>query len=122
MRRSPRILVAGLAIALAGAASADPAKPAKAPAAAAALRSINDNGTMKQCTDRGGKKACRHVAVFQGHNAARSTLRNEPLDRPSGDVWLYAENLGEEFKGNIYKDDGSFDDAALAKLDEAAVV
>jgi uncharacterized protein YcbK (DUF882 family) len=117
MRRSAQLLIAGLAIALAGAASADPAKPAKAPSAAA-RRSINDKGTMKQCTERGGKKACRRVAVFQGHNAARSTLREEPLDRPSGDVWLYAENLGEEFKGNIYNADGSFDDAALAKLDD----
>jgi uncharacterized protein YcbK (DUF882 family) len=56
--------------------------------------------------------------VFQGHNAALSTLRTEPLDRPSGDIWVYAENLGEEWKGNIYQLDGSFDDAALAKLDD----
>jgi uncharacterized protein YcbK (DUF882 family) len=79
---------------------------------------VNDKGTMQQCTERGGKRACRRVAVFQGHNAAPSTLRAEPLDRPSGDIWVYAENLGEEWKGNIYKPDGSFDDAALAKLDE----
>jgi uncharacterized protein YcbK (DUF882 family) len=70
-------------------------------------------GTFRQCSH--GK--CRRVAVFQGHNAATSTLRTEPLDKPSGDVWLHAENLGEEVKVNIYKPDGSFDDAALAKLD-----
>src|ERR1051326_2389792 len=64
-------------------------------------------------------KAKRHrVAAFSGHNAAKSSLRKEPLTRPSGEVWLRAENLGEEFRGNIYKADGSFDDAALAKLDE----
>jgi len=105
-----RLLVVAAALALsAGGASADKA---------AARRSINDKGTMRQCTDRGGKKSCRRVAVFQGHNAARSTLRTDPLDRPSGDVWVRAENLGEEFQGNIYKPDGSFDDAALAKLDD----
>jgi uncharacterized protein YcbK (DUF882 family) len=60
---------------------------------------------------------CRQIAVFQGHNAARSTLRSDPLERPSGNVWLHSENLNEEFRGNIYKPDGTFDDAALAKLD-----
>src|SRR5213078_4253749 len=115
MRRSALLLAAGLAIA--SGAAADPAKPAK-PAKAAARRSINDKGTMRQCSDRGGKTSCRRVAVFQGHNAAQSTLPTDPLDRPSGEVWLRAENLGEEFQGNIYKPDGSFDDAALAKLDD----
>jgi uncharacterized protein YcbK (DUF882 family) len=99
-----------------GAASADPSsQPA---ARTAARRSINDKGLMRQCSERGGKTTCRRVAVFQGHNASPTTLRVEPLDAPSGDVWVYAENLGEEFKGNIYKPDGSFDDAALAKLDD----
>ncbi len=109
MRRSALLVVAGLALA-AGGASAAPARTAR--------RSVNDKGTMQQCTERGGKRSCRRVAVFQGHNAAVATLRTEPLDRPSGDIWVYAENLGEEWKGNIYKPDGSFDDAALAKLDE----
>lgn len=121
MRRFALLIVAGTTLAVAvavmaaqGVASADPAKPAKA----AARRRVNDKGTMRQCSERAGKRSCRRVAVFQGHNAARSTLRTDPLDQPSGDVWVYAENLGEEFKGNIYKPDGSFDDAALAKLDD----
>ncbi|HEY4243861.1 MAG TPA: DUF882 domain-containing protein [Kofleriaceae bacterium] len=80
-------------------------------------RSVNDKGTMKQCSEKGGKRHCTRVAVFQGHNAASATLRAEPLERPSGDIWLRAENLGEEVKVNIYKPDGSFDDAALAQLD-----
>jgi uncharacterized protein YcbK (DUF882 family) len=110
------LLLAGAAIAgfAPWVASADTAKPAKA----AARRSVNDKGSMRQCTERGGKTSCRRVAVFQGHNAAQSTLRNDPLDRPSGDIWIFAENLGEEFHANIYKPDGSFDDAALAKLDD----
>ena len=60
----------------------------------------------------------RRVAVFSGHNAAKSQLRTEPLDKPSGEVWLRAENLGEEVKLNIYKQDGSFDEGSLAKLDD----
>ena len=64
------------------------------------------------------KTTGHHHAAFSGHNADRSTLRTEPLDRPSGDIWLKAENLNEEVKVHIYKEDGSFDDAALAQLDE----
>jgi uncharacterized protein YcbK (DUF882 family) len=78
----------------------------------------SDKGTMKQCSESGGKKVCHRVAVFSGHNAAKASLRADPLAKPSGEVWLYAANLQEEFKGNIYKADGSFDDTALARLDE----
>jgi uncharacterized protein YcbK (DUF882 family) len=60
----------------------------------------------------------RRVAVFSGHNALKSRLRTQPLAKPSGNVWLGAENLAEEVKLNIYKPDGSFDEAALAKLDD----
>lgn len=63
-------------------------------------------------------KAKKRVATFSGHNAAKSTLRTEPLDKPSGDISIRAENLGEEVTVNIYKPDGSFDEAALAKLDD----
>lgn len=67
-----------------------------------------------------GKKAKskRRVAAFSGHNAAKTSLRTEPLEKPSGHVMLRAENLGEEVDVNIYKPDGSFDEASLAKLDE----
>ena len=120
MRRFILIIVAGLVLGTGpgiGALRAEPSKPAKA-SKPSARRSVNDKGTMRQCTERGGKTSCRRVAVFQGHNAARSALRTDPLDKPSGEVWLRAENLGEEFHGNIYKDDGSYDDASLAKLDD----
>ncbi|HTL35393.1 MAG TPA: DUF882 domain-containing protein [Kofleriaceae bacterium] len=62
-------------------------------------------------------KKKRH-SDFSGHNALKSTLRTEPLAKPSGDIWVRAENLNEEVKVNIYKPDGSFDDASLAKLDD----
>lgn len=64
------------------------------------------------------KKKCSFVKEFQGHGVARSTLRTEPLPKPSGDVWLKSPNVGEEARVKIYKDDGSFDDEALARLDE----
>jgi len=105
-------------------ASAAPKKSAKPKVAAreatyqSARKAMKDKGTTKQCSSNGGKRKCKRVAVFQGHNANRSTLRAEPLAKPTGDIWLHAENLGEEAQVNIYKKDGSFDDAALAKLDD----
>src|SRR4051794_30899660 len=71
-------------------------------------------GTMKQCA----KGKCHRVAVFSGHNAAKQALRTAPLDKPSGHIHIRAENLAEEVEVDIYKSDGTFDDAALAKLDE----
>jgi len=99
-----------LLAALAGSAIGAPAKSAKNP--------DNWKGTMKQCTGAGKAKACKKVAVFQGHNAGKAAIRSEPLERPTGDISLRAENLGEEVTVNIYKPDGSFDDASLAKLDD----
>src|SRR5689334_13235588 len=78
----------------------------------------NDKGTLKQCSRDGGKRKCRRVADFQGDGADKASLRTEDLAKPSGEIWLHAENLAEETKVNIYKPDGSFDEAALAKLDE----
>jgi len=57
------------------------------------------------------------ASPFSGQNAPKSAIRTAPLERPSGELWLRAENLGEEVHLNIYKQDGSFDDASLAKLD-----
>lgn len=56
--------------------------------------------------------------LFAGHNAAHSRLGTEPLAKPSGHVRLRAENLGEDVEVDIYKPDGRFDEAALAKLDD----
>jgi uncharacterized protein YcbK (DUF882 family) len=77
---------------------------------------------VKLCTTKGtGKKAkkkCSFVKEFQGHGVAKSTLRTEPLERPSGTIWVHSPNVADEARVNIYKADGSFDDEALAKLDE----
>lgn len=64
------------------------------------------------------RKAKHHVSAFSGHNANKATLRTEPLEKPSGHISLRAENLGEEVDVNIYRPDGSFDEASLAKLDD----
>jgi uncharacterized protein YcbK (DUF882 family) len=102
---------------LAAAAPAD-AAPSKNKATSSAKKKSPSKGTRKECSVVRGKKKCKRVAMFQGHGAVRSTLRSEPLAKPSGNVWLRAENLAEEAKVNLYKADGSFDDAALAKLDD----
>ncbi|MBS1120145.1 MAG: hypothetical protein H6Q90_2373 [Deltaproteobacteria bacterium] len=91
MRRIAFLLVAVLA-GSAGAAPAKSARPAKARQA--------------------------RTASFTGHNAPKAEYRTEPLGKPSGDLWFRAENLGEQVRVNIYKPDGNFDDAALAKLDD----
>jgi uncharacterized protein YcbK (DUF882 family) len=104
------ILTALLGLGFSAAATASPSAPVH--------RNVNDKGTTKVCGTGKGKTRCHRVAVFQGHNAAHDSLRTEPLQKPSGDVWIHAENLGEEVKINIYKADGTFDDAALAKLDD----
>jgi uncharacterized protein YcbK (DUF882 family) len=72
----------------------------------------------KPATKQTKASSHRRVASFSGHNAVKSALRTDPLDKPSGEVALRAENLAEEVKVNIYKPDGSFDEASLAKLDD----
>jgi uncharacterized protein YcbK (DUF882 family) len=56
--------------------------------------------------------------TFVGHNADKSTLRKTPLDRPSGHIRIHADNLDEALDVNIYKADGTFDEAVLAQLDK----
>ncbi|MBA3397969.1 MAG: YcbK family protein [Deltaproteobacteria bacterium] len=118
--RWPALLVAvGLATLCFGSGSVDagPSSSKSSSAKRTAKRS-NDKGTTRQCAERNGKKKCRRVATFQGRNASKSTLRTEDLPRPSGDVWLRAENLNEEVQVNIYKPDGTYDEGSLARLDE----
>ncbi len=111
MRRKA-LLLAAMLVATIGTASAGGSTARRS-------SSKSKKATTKQCTTTdGGKRKCKRVAVFQGHNASKSTLRKDELGKPTGDVWLHAENLNEEAQVNIYKKDGSFDDAALAKLDD----
>jgi uncharacterized protein YcbK (DUF882 family) len=103
MRRISLLLIAALCM--------------SAPAFAGSEKATADSTTSTPAK-KSVKKKKKRVAAFNGHNAAKSSLRTEPLAKPSGDVWLFAENLNEEVRVNIYKPDGNFDDAALAKLDE----
>jgi uncharacterized protein YcbK (DUF882 family) len=64
------------------------------------------------------KKVCNYHKQYEGSRVAEASLRTEPLERPSGEIWLRSDNLREEVKVNIYAADGGFDDAALAQLDE----
>ena len=101
MRRIAFIIVAGLvALGLA------------APDVAEARGKKSDTSAKKRSKKRRGRGG------EIGANARKDELRTEPLEKPSGNLWVRAENTGEELKVNIYKADGSFDDASLAQLDE----
>ncbi|MEZ4363902.1 MAG: DUF882 domain-containing protein [Kofleriaceae bacterium] len=87
-------------------------------AAAGKRRNRSDKGSTKVCTVKAGKKRCRREKVFTGHGVAKSKLRTEPLERPTGAIEIVAENLSESVAVKIYDDDGALDEAALAQLDE----
>jgi len=121
MRRMALIIVAAFAVASATAAQAAPKATAAAKKSKTSERSTagSKGATKSASASRSkGKKKSKRVAIFQGHAASRGSYRTEPLDKPSGNIWLFAENLKEEAKVNIYKQDGTFDEAALAKLDD----
>jgi uncharacterized protein YcbK (DUF882 family) len=66
---------------------------------------------------KGKKSRKRHgKAVFSGRLAAPDELRDEPLDKPSGKIELYAVNFGEALSVNLYNDDGSYNPDALDQL------
>jgi len=54
---------------------------------------------------------------FMGRSVSAAELRQAPLPRPSGRIVLRAPALHEEVDVNIYREDGSLDQAVLAKLD-----
>ena len=70
------------------------------------------SAAAKKCK---GKK-CR--GRFAGHGVKPDELRTEALPRPSGWVHVMSPGLHAEVKVNIYNADGSYDEAALAQLDE----
>lgn len=61
-------------------------------------------------------------SVSEAHASRRLVATDDRTVRadakPSGEIWLYSENLHEEVRVSIYKRDGSLDYAALAKLDD----
>lgn len=120
------MLIAACLVVASGSGWAEAAPKAKAAARASSdsgktiskRKKSSNKGTTKECSRVRGKKKCKRIAIFSGHNAAKSKLRTEPLAKPSGEVWLRAENLAQEARVNIYKEDGSLNEASLAQLDE----
>jgi uncharacterized protein YcbK (DUF882 family) len=102
------------------------AKKSAAKKPAAKGRGGKKTAKVKLCSDvkvGSGKKArtkkkCNFVKEFQGHGVRTAGLPTEELARPSGALWLRSDNLREEVRVQIYKEDGSHDEEALAKLDE----
>ncbi len=123
MRRMALLIAACLVVA-SGSGWAEAAPKANAAARGDSKSSVSkrkksaNKGTTKECSTVRGKRKCKRIAVFSGHNASKSKLRTEPLAKPSGEVWLRAENLAQEAHVNIYKEDGSLNEASLAQLDE----
>lgn len=96
---------------------------APARTAEAGGRGSRPGGTVKICSTKQvgkkKKKTCKRIAMFTGHNAPRDSLRTEPLERPSGKISVMSQNFGGVAVDlDIYRADGSFDDAALAQLDD----
>jgi uncharacterized protein YcbK (DUF882 family) len=62
------------------------------------------------------KKRHRGHAVLSGRLASTEELRDEPLDKPSGHIELYAVNFGETLTVDLYSPDGSYNQDALDQL------
>ena len=69
-------------------------------------------------TAASGKKAKKHSEpVFTGFVPASSSLRQEPLPRPTGHLELSSSNFkGETVSLDLYDEDGEFDEDALDQL------
>ncbi len=48
-----------------------------------------------------GKK--RRGKVFTGHGVDKEILRDSPVPKPSGDIWVYSVNYRDEVRVNIYR-------------------
>ena len=116
MRMSPRFLIAavlGLLFVV------GPAPGWVGGGAGAALARTSSRHSHHERHRRRRTRRKKH-GKFVGHSVSKDRLRTEPLPAPSGEVWVYAENLHDEARVNIFgkKDAGAtYDDAALATLD-----
>ena len=65
-----------------------------------------------------GKKSKRRRghAVLSGRLASPDELRDEPLEKPSGKIELYAVNFGESLSVDLYNHDGGYNPDALDQL------
>ena len=82
------------------------------------LTSVSD-GTKSRSghKSRSKRRKKKRRGKFMGHGVPESALRKEPLPVPSGRVVVRSPALKEEADVNIYNEDGTFNQEALAKLD-----
>ena len=64
---------------------------------------------------KAGKKGKGRRSSFRGHGVFNG-LRVGAPPRPSGKIHIYSVNHRDEVKVNIFKDDGSYDEEAITKL------
>ncbi len=83
----------------------------------AQARNSTATAGSKSRADRPGKRAKGKRQVFSGHAVGTATLREEPLEKPSGELWVSSENFKEELRVKLYDENGEFDEESLAKLD-----
>jgi uncharacterized protein YcbK (DUF882 family) len=79
-------------------------------------RSSSSSHQVKKSKARGKSKGTR--GKFVGHGVSEEALRKVPLPRPSGRVVVNHRNVQATADVNIYDEDGSFNQAALAELDK----
>jgi uncharacterized protein YcbK (DUF882 family) len=86
-----------------------------APNAHAKVTSVTEKTASS--SPKGKSKGRRSRGRFDGHAVADAELRQAPLPRPSGHIVISTAGRNEAADVNIYNDDGSFDQDALAQLD-----
>jgi uncharacterized protein YcbK (DUF882 family) len=83
--------------------------------AAHAQEAEHPEGALPASKSAHKKKRHSHP-VLSGRLASLDELRDEPLDKPSGHIELYAVNFGETLAVDLYNEDGSFNQDALDQL------
>jgi uncharacterized protein YcbK (DUF882 family) len=96
------------------------ATAAKKPRAARTAPSVKKPRPKLVCSGSGKSRRChreRRAAIIN-HAVTNDELRAAPLGKPSGHVHVFVPSSGAEVDVNIYNDDGSYNQAALAALDQ----
>lgn len=89
---------------------------------------VHAAGSSKQVKSSKGAKSTKSTkrkarrggvrGKFVGHGVSSAELRTEPLGKPSGRIVARSPALHEQVEVNIYNEDGSFNQSALAQLDQ----
>lgn len=110
-----------LTVALVAVALAMPAAAHAKKVAASAKASVKKPAKKAKlvCKGKGAKRKCKRVRgpSITSRKVADADLRTAPLPRPSGRIVIEVPALRQSLDVNIYNDDGSYNQAALAALD-----